>query len=434
MGKNDTISMKKYILILFLSFTWFTNNPLYSCTVFMGTRDSLTLVGSNEDYKKSNSQIFIVPANNGKYAYALFGYNGSEQSGVNEKGLFWDGLRAYPYVTTDNSSQKPNIGGNVLCKILEDCATVDEVIQLFEKYYWEGFQLSQLMVVDKTGESAIITCSKNGLVVTKREKTYQVCSNFRISRNEDIKKAHWYSIGFGRFNKAKKQLQNLDLTENNFLSILKATRQNNVFAKTIYSTVFNLNTGDILLCVNGNFSRLAKINLPEEFKKGKHSYYLSDLVNLTGEDKRQIEISDDDFLTNSDKIFLDKDWQQTTKKRKAKFYRTIEKESGHYLMRDFYMNDTLQGVAHYSSLNPEIIDGEYFEYYENDKIKVTGYFKHRLKDREWKYWSIDGTLEKTIKFSEGIKKERPPNNVHKAWQNCHVSYTLFLALLKTKIV
>ena len=212
------------------------------------------------------------------------------------------------------------------------------------------------------------------------------------------------NIGFGRFNKARKQLQNLDLTENNFLSILKATRQNNVFAKTIYSTVFNLNTGDILLSVNRNFSRLAKINLFEELKQGKHSYYLSDLVNLTGEDKRQIEISDDDFLTNSDKILLDKDWQQTTKKRKAKFYRTIKKESGHYIMRDFYMNNTLQGIAYYSSLNPEIIDGEYFEHYENGKIKVTGHFKHRLKDGEWKYWSKDGMLEKIIIYSHGIRQ------------------------------
>jgi len=373
----------------------------------MGTRDNLTLVGSNEDFKKSNSQIFIIPDNNGKYGYALFGYNGSVQSGVNEKGLFWDGLRAYPYVTIDNSCQKPNIGGDVLYKILEDCAMVDEVIQLFEKYYWEGFRLSQLMVVDKTGESAIITYNKNGLVVTKREKSYQVCSNFRISCNEGIKEPHWYSIGYGRFNKARKQQQNLELTENNFLSILKATRQNNIFAKTIYSTVFNLNTGDILLSIDGNFSQIAKINLFEELKKGKHSYYLSDLVNSTNRNRKAIEVHDEKFLTsNSDKIFLDKDWQQTTKKRKTKYYRTIEKDlvSEHYIVRDYYMNDILQGIAYYSSMNPEIIDGKYFEYHENGKNKVTGYFKHRLKDGAWKYWSTDGRLEKTIKYSKGIRK------------------------------
>lgn len=202
------ISMKKYILILFLSFIGFINNPLYSCTVFMRTGNSLTLVGSNEDYKKSNSQIFIVPANKGKYGYALFGYNGSEQSGVNEKGLFWDGLRAYPYITTNNSSQKHDISGNVLYKILEDCATVDEVIQLFEEYYWEGFRVSQLMVVDKTGESAIITCNKNGLAVTKREKSYQVCTNFRISCNEDIKKRIGIVSG----------LEDLTKQENNYKS------------------------------------------------------------------------------------------------------------------------------------------------------------------------------------------------------------------------
>lgn len=111
------------------------------------------------------------------------------------------------------------------------------------------------------------------------------------------------------------------------------------------------------------------------------------MVKLTNEDKRQIEVTDEDFETNSDKILLDKDWQQTKNKRKAKFYRTIEKETGHYIMRDFYMNDTLQGIAYYSNLNPEIIDGKYFEYYENGKTKVSGHFKHRLKDGEWKYWS-----------------------------------------------
>lgn len=371
----------------------------------MGTRDGLTFVGSNEDYKKSNSQVYIVPANNGNYGYALFGYNGSEQSGVNEKGLFWDGLRAYPYVKTDNSSKKTNIGGNVLYKILEDCATVDEAIQLFEKYYWEGFRVSQLMVVDKTGESAIITYDKNGLAVTKRERSYQVCTNFRISSNEDIKNAHWYNIGFGRFKKARKEMQNSeDLNEKHFLSILKATRQKNIFAKTIYSTVFNLHTGDIILSVNGNFSRLTKINLFEELKKSRHSYYLSDLVNIASEDKNQIEVSDDDFLTNSDKIFLDKNWQQTTKKRKAKFYRTIEKESGHYIKRDYHMNGTLQGIAYYSSLNPEIIDGKYYEYYKNGKMKASGHFKHRLKDGEWKYWSKDGILEKIIIYSQGVRQ------------------------------
>lgn len=399
--------MKKYILILFFLFLWTEFGKLYACTVFMGTKANMTLVGSNEDFKRSNSQIFIIPSTNGKYGHALFGYNGSVQSGMNEKGLFWDGLRAYPYMSIDNSNQKSNIGGNVLFKILEDCATVDEAIQLFENYYWEGFRVSQLMLVDKMGESALLTYNENGLAITKREKNYQLCTNFRISCNEDTKNPHWYSIGNRRYNKAKKQLEKEELTENNFLSLLKETRQNNIFAKTIYSTVFNLNTGDMLLSVDGNFAQIAKINLFEELKKGKHSYYLSQLVKPINRNRQAIAIYDEEFLTsNSDKIFLDKDWQQTTKQQKAKYYRIIKKDlaSEHYIKSDYYMNDSLQGIAYYSSLNPEIIDGNYFEYHKNGKIKLTGQYKHRLKDGEWKYWSENGIAEKTVYYSKGIRK------------------------------
>jgi len=372
----------------------------------MDTNDNFTLVGSNEDYKKSNSQVFFIPSKDGKYGHALFGYNGSVQAGINEKGLFWDGLRAYPYVTSKNTNNKPDIDGNVLYKILEDCATVDEVIKLFETFYWDGFRLSQLMLVDKTGESAIITCNKAGLVVTKKAKHYQVCTNFRISCKKDMENFHWYNIGSGRFNKTEKRLQNQDLTVDNCFSILKATCQNNIFATTIYSTVFNLNTGDLNLCINGDFSQITKINLQEELKKGKHSYFLSDLVNSTTENRKEIEVHDEKYLTsNSNRLLLDKNWQLTLKEAKAKYYRTIEKDSvsGYYVMRDYFKNDTLQGVTYYSSLNPEITDGNYFEYHQNGKIKVKGYFRYRLKLGEWNYWTEDGKLEKTILYNDGIR-------------------------------
>jgi len=397
--------MKKSVLLLILLLIWFVDDGLYACTVFMSTNEKCTLVGSNEDYKRSDSQIFIIPPKDGKYGHALFGYNGSVQAGINEKGLFWDGLRAYPYITLNNTNNKPNIDGNVLYKILEECARLDEVIKLFETFHWDGFQLSQLMVVDKTGESAIITCKQDGLVITKREKPYQVCANFRISCKEDMENYHWYDVGSKRFNKAEKGLRNQKLTVANCFSILKATCQNNIFAKTIYSTVFNLNTGDIYLSINGNFSRTTTINLKEELKKGRFSYFLSDLVNSTNENRKKIEIRDEKYLTsNSGKLLLDKEWKLTDKQWKADYYRTIEKDSisDHYVMRDFFMDGTLQGVAFYSSLNPEIIDGDYYEYHENGTVKVVGYFGHRLKMGEWSYWSKEGKLEKSVRYVNGI--------------------------------
>jgi len=399
--------MKKSILIIFLVILWQTSIQLYGCTVFMSTNSERTLVGSNEDYKTRNSQVWFIPAKNGRYGHALFGYDGSLQAGINEKGLFWDGLRAYPYVDITNDSNKLDIGGNILYKILEECTTVDEVIKLFKKYYWEGFRLSQIIVVDKTGESAIITYYDNKLTVTKKVDNYQVCTNFRISCKEDMENFHWYNIGSGRYKKATKQLKQQELTVENCFSILNSTHQNNFFAKTIYSTVSDLNSGDIYIGINQDFSQINKINIYEELKKGKHSYFLSDIVKSTMKNIKDVEIHDDNYLTKDDeKILIDEKWNITTKITKAKYYRTIEKDSIsiHYIMKDYFMNDTLQGIAYYSSLNPEIIDSKYFEYFDNGNIKAKGHFKHRLKDGKWTYWTKEGKIEKTIKYKDGIKQ------------------------------
>jgi len=399
--------MKKLILLISILLSYFANNELHSCTVFKSTNKNYTLVGSNEDYKKSNSQIFFIPAEDGKYGHILFGYNGSVQSGINEKGLFWDGLRAYPYVKVENASNKPNIGGDVLYKILEECATIDEVIKLFETFHWDGFGVAQLMIVDKTGESAIITYKENALAVTRTKNQFQVCTNFRISSEQDTKNYRWYNIGSQRYNKATQLLENQDITVDNCISILRATHQNNIFAKTIYSSVFNLNTGDMHISINGVFSQIIQINLFEELKNGKHSYFLYDLVNSTQKNRNSIKVLDERFLTKEfNRILLDKDWQITIKEKKAKFYRTIAKDSisDHFIKKDHFMNDTLQGISYYSSLNPDIIDGKYFEYYENGKLKTEGFFKHRLKDGDWKYWSKDGKYEKSFKYVDGIKQ------------------------------
>ena len=391
------------LVILFL----YTGIQLLACTVFMYKNGKSTLVGSNEDFKRRDSQVWFIPARDGRYGYALFGYDGSVQAGINEKGLFWDGLRAYPYTEVNNLHDRLDIGGNILHKISEECATVDDVISLFEKYYWEGFRVAQLMVVDKMGESAIITYYNNELTVTKKAGNHQVCTNFRITCLENSENFHWYNIGSKRFRKAEKMINKQEMTVDNFFSILDATHQNNIFARTIYSTVCDLGSGDVYISINGDFDQIYKINISEELNKGKHSYFLSDLVDPAINHKKDIEIHDDSFLTReNEKILLNIDWVRTTKRKKAKYYRKIEQDpaSNHYIMKDYFINGTLQGVSYYSSLNPEILDGKYLEYYESGKVKVEGYFKHRLKDGDWSYWSGDGKIDSIIKYTDGIKK------------------------------
>ncbi len=399
--------MKKTISIILFVFILQTSFHLHACTVFMITNGNRTLIGGNEDFKKRDSKLWFIPAKDGRYGHVLFGYDGSLQSGLNDQGLFWDGLRAYPKDKTHPINSQFNIGGNVLYKILEECANVDEVIQLFEKYYWAGFQVAQLMVVDKSGESVILTSKNNELTVTKRKNHYQLCTNFRISNHQNIEKFHWYNIGSSRFKKAKRLLIKPDLSVVQAFEILKKTAQKNIFAKTIYSTVADLNTGDIHISVNANFSQITKISLNEELKKGKHSYHLSELIKHPIDDRKRIEVHDDEFLSkNVGKIFLDKYWKPTTNLSKAKFYRIIEKDglTQSFIIKDYFMNGIRQGIAYYASLDPEIIDGKYFEFDKSGNIKVEGQFKNRLKDGVWTYWSTEGEKEKTLTYANGIKQ------------------------------
>ncbi|MDQ3071741.1 MAG: hypothetical protein M3Q97_00560 [Bacteroidota bacterium] len=45
--------------------------------------------------------------------------------------------------------------------------------------------------------------------------------------------------------------------------------------------------------------------------------------------------------------------------------------------------------------------GPYFYYYENGKLKITGYYRDGQKHGEWKYYSADGKLDKTEKYDNG---------------------------------
>ncbi|MFO7852661.1 MAG: hypothetical protein ACQERS_10530 [Bacteroidota bacterium] len=121
---NYSKSIEFFVLLLL------TGIQLLAYTVFICTDGKSNLAGSNEDLKKRNSQMWFIPTSEEKYGYDLFGYDGSVQAGLNEKGIFWDGLRAYPYTEVNNN--KLDIGGNVLHKILEEFATVDDVESLLK--------------------------------------------------------------------------------------------------------------------------------------------------------------------------------------------------------------------------------------------------------------------------------------------------------------
>ena len=62
-----------------------------ACTIFMGTTGDLTLVGNNEDWSDTETKVWFLVAEEGKYGRVYFGFNnGWAQGGMNDQGLFFD--------------------------------------------------------------------------------------------------------------------------------------------------------------------------------------------------------------------------------------------------------------------------------------------------------------------------------------------------------
>jgi len=134
--------MKKIsIMILLTSLFFITGNcNLLSCTIFNATKSGITLVGNNEDGTDPITYVWFSPAEKSKYGRVYFGLSDKwPQGGMNDRGLFYDGT-ACPLLEVKKSKNKPIYNGNLSEKILEECSTVDEALELLGKYNLNYFR------------------------------------------------------------------------------------------------------------------------------------------------------------------------------------------------------------------------------------------------------------------------------------------------------
>lgn len=95
------------------------------------------------------------------------------------------------------------------------------------------------------------------------------------------------------------------------------------------------------------------------------------------------------FLSKAQKIdtvYFDNKWVKTDKSNKY-YYRTVEKNKSKeiFLVKDFYNTGTLQMEGTYSSMDPEVKNGEFIWYYENGQKRIESTFRNNetIKNREW---------------------------------------------------
>ena len=270
--------MKRFIMLIIL-LALVPSSSLYACTGFCISKGDTVLVGNNEDHNNPDSKVFYIPAEKGKYGRVYFGFDNSQggpQGGMNEKGLVFDAFATEPN-KVKNSLDKPIVPGEQLLeKIMSECTTVDEVLEILGKYNLAFMEKFMAFFADANGDSAII----EGDNIIRKKGKYQVVTNFYQSetKKEDI------NFICGRYPIATAMLEDADdISVDLAKRVLAATHQEGLYpmASTLYSNVYDLKRRIVCLYHFHNFQNEVVIDLKAELAKGARTINLPDLFPKT---------------------------------------------------------------------------------------------------------------------------------------------------------
>jgi len=243
-----------------------------SCTIIYASDGKIALAGTNEDWSRPYSNIWFLPAEEGKFGRVYFGFNVVQfpQGGMNDKGLFFDAATAENVVVPRDSS-KLAYTGSLILKAMEECSNVDEVLELYDRYDVSGSWGGHYLIGDRFGNSAIIEPQ----TIIRKKRKFQIATNFFQSKTKPENSTdERYHIASELFKKSE------NISVDLFRRILNATHweeYSGSMTSTIYSYICDLKKGEIYIYNFHNFEDVVKINLQEELKKGERFHSISSL-------------------------------------------------------------------------------------------------------------------------------------------------------------
>jgi hypothetical protein len=267
------------VLVLLMIF----NSAIFGCTVFKVTKDGCTFFCNNEDGPDTHAVIKFVPASDGKFGRFLMYFPNDPnpmvrtypQGGMNDQGLVFDitatPLKKHQRCIFPEGAQR--LKENLMEKVMSECATVDESIQLFTKYKTPEIGMIQILIADKSGDSAVFGVGQDGrLVISPQKDDFQVLTNFSLLDPENSVVYPCY-----RFEAATEMIQSMDELSMDYLRSILSVVHVEGLASTVYSNIYDLNKGDTYFYYFHNFEAPVKLNLEEELKKGERTIEMSTL-------------------------------------------------------------------------------------------------------------------------------------------------------------
>jgi hypothetical protein len=223
-----------------------------ACTIFMGTTCDLTLVGNNEDWSDPDTKVWFLVPEEGKYGRIYFGFkNGWAQGGMNDQELFFDWVAGFNRDWKADPDKKNHLG-NISEKVLEEAATVEDALEILADHNVRHFARAKIMLVDRTGCSAIVGFENGRLRI-------------------DLAAGDFQCLGYGESVAGRTLAKPGAVSVDTFRKLARATLQTGKFS-TKYSNVYDLTNGEVHVYRFHDGKEPVTFNLAQELAKGNHYY------------------------------------------------------------------------------------------------------------------------------------------------------------------
>lgn len=255
-------------------------NVLLACTAFTVTHGGRTFIGNNEDAWSINAQVRFAPGKDGGYGAIYFGhFNGhplrtmSDQIGMNEAGLVFDGLR----IQLAHAKQAPGLLSapidTLMRMVLQRCGDVQEAAAVLRRYDMGLIPHAMFFLADKHGGWLIV---ENDTLITG-QGPWNAVGNWRMGSCSDPA-----TIPIPRLQDGRQLLAagtGTTVEEARDVLARMAVCRKKLGEGTLFSTLFDPQEGQAHLYFYHDFSERVTFDLQEELAKGAHTM---DMASLFG--------------------------------------------------------------------------------------------------------------------------------------------------------
>jgi hypothetical protein len=238
------------------------------CTVVYAADGQSAIGGNNEDERNPLTRIWFVPGERGGYGSVFVGYDDLViQGGMNEAGLFFDGLAVRSVDVPARPDKPAYTGQSFFREVLSECDSVACVRAKLESVSMPGTWNGQSLFGDRFGQSAIF----EPLTIIPKDGSFQVATNFFQSEVPPAERTD------ERYVTATRMLAAADRVSTDLVrEVLDATHQEGT-VNTVYSTVYDLKTQTIDLYYFHDFAAAVRFDLRAELGKGLHGFEIPPL-------------------------------------------------------------------------------------------------------------------------------------------------------------